>query len=34
MANHDNFFDNSTVAVGTIYVVVCLSIIGAILIWG
>jgi hypothetical protein len=34
MANNDNFFDDSTVAVGTIYVIICLSILASILIWG
>jgi len=34
MAKNDNFFDDSTVALGIIYLVICLSIITTILIWG
>jgi hypothetical protein len=30
----DNFFDNSTAAVGTIFTIIALAIIGSILIWG
>lgn len=30
----DNFFEGSTAAVGTIFTIVCLAIITAILIWG
>jgi hypothetical protein len=30
----DNFFDQSTAAVGFIYTIVALAVVGAILIWG
>jgi hypothetical protein len=30
----DNFFDNSTAAVGTIFTIIALAIIASILIWG
>lgn len=34
MANKDNFFEGSTVALGTIYTIICLAIIGYIVFFG
>ena len=34
MSNKNNFFEESTVALGTIFTIVCLAVLAYILIWG